>query len=270
MNQLLLIFLFATLSPIFSQSTGNEPRMVAPNTGNQFSQNIVNEEKRLDEAIRSVYDSMQVHARLISMKIKDLPRNTVIYKGKIKGNDCIEDAVQEDLQNNCLKLEIFDFIGAGSPKPSGAKSKSLVLFFDSDAGDPNPRLSPPRKLNKIKLSIYSNDLVSLDKSFVEVIDEDPLAAGDHNEKITIRAQYDDLPQDSDKERPSEFSFGRFKLSLVDNTKSNPLRNEFKRESMFKQLRFFHENYTKIYDFNDLKLIKRINQNKQKSVNSLKY
>jgi hypothetical protein len=64
---------------------------------------------------------------------------------------------------------------------------------------------------------------------VEIIDEDPLATGDHNDKIIIVAQYDDLPENFDQEKSSEFSYGKYKLSQVDNTKSNPIRNEFKRE-----------------------------------------
>ena len=107
----LLILNFLNSGSIFSQASGNEPRFVNPVPSNQSSQNILNEEKRLDETIRNIYDSMQLHARIIPMKIKDLPKNTLIFKGKIKGNDCIEDKNQEDIANNCLKLEIFDFVG---------------------------------------------------------------------------------------------------------------------------------------------------------------
>ncbi len=266
----LLILNFLNSSSIFSQiTTGNEPRFVNPIPTNQNSQNILNEEKRLDETIRNIYDSMQLHARIIPMKIKDLPKNTLIYKGKIKGNDCIEDKNQEDISNNCLKVEIFDFVGTSST-PRGAKSKSMTLFFDSEGGDANPRTAPPRKLTKVKLRTISNDLLYLDKQMVEIIDEDPLAVGDHNDKITIVAQYDDLPENFDQEKSSEFSYGRYKLSQVDNTKSNPIRNEFKRENFFKHVRYFHDMYTKIYDFNDIRLVKRVKENNSNVAKSLKY
>jgi hypothetical protein len=256
---------------LYSQSSaGNDPQYISFVPNSQISKNISNEEKRLDEVLRSVYDSMQVHARLIPMKIKDLPRHTLITKGKTKGNECVEDQNQEDISNDCLKVEIFDFVGPDLRSARGSKSKSMTLFFDSSGGDPNPRTAPPRKLNKVKLKSVMNDLLYLDKQMLEVLDEDPLAPGDHNDKITIVAQYDDRPETFNQEKPSEYSYGKYKLSQVDNTKSSPIRNEFKRENYFKHLRYFHEMYTKIYDFNDLKIVNRVKENNSSVQKSLKY
>ncbi len=266
----ILCVLCTSFNFLFSQSAGNDPQFITSIPSSQNSKNIAMEEKRLDEVLRSVYDSMQVHARLIPMKIKDLPRHTLIYKGKTKGTDCVEEQNQEDINNDCLKVEIFDFIGADHRSARGSKSKSMTLFFDADGSDPNPRTAPPRKLNKVKLKSVMNDLLFLDKSMLEVLDEDPLAAGDHNDKITILAQYDDRPESFNQEKPSEYSYGKYKLSQVDNTKSSPIRNEFKRENFFKHLRYFHEMYTKIYDFNDLKIVNRVKENNKSVQKSLKY
>jgi hypothetical protein len=107
-----LSVLWVSFNFLYSQSSaGNDPQYISFVPSSQNSKNISLEEKRLDEVLRSVYDSMQVHARLITMKIKDLPRHTLITKGKTKGNDCIEDQNQEDISNDCLKVEIFDFVG---------------------------------------------------------------------------------------------------------------------------------------------------------------
>lgn len=251
---------------------GGIPGNTNPVAGPQQSINLDTEEKRLDDLIRNVYDSMQLHARIIPLKVKDLPRNTLITKGKGNGDDCVEEKAQEEITNNCLKLEIFDFVGVGTgiPSPVGAKSKTITLFFDSDGADKNPRTAPPRKLTKVKLRVISDDLLNLDKKMVQIIDDEPLAQGDHNDKISFVAEYDSLPLASSEEKPSEFSYGKYKLSQMDNTKSSPIRVQFKRENLFKHLRFFHEIYTKIYEFNDNKLVNRVRENNKNVLKALNY
>lgn len=251
---------------------GGIPGNTSPIGGPQQSLNLETEEKRLDDLIRNIYDSMQLHARIIPMKVKDLPRNTIITKGKASGDECLEEKAQEEITNNCLKLEIFDFVGVGNGIPStvGAKSKTITLFFDTEGGDKNPRTAPPRKLTKVKLRVISDDLLNLDKQMVQIIDEEPLAQGDRNDKVSFVAEYDSLPLGAADEKPSEFSYGKYKLSQMDNTKSSPIRVQFKRENLFKHLRFFHEIYTKIYEFNDNKLVNRVRENNKNVLKALNY
>lgn len=270
--KLFIVLLIQGLFISLAAQGGITPGNSMPVSGPQQSLNIENEEKRLDDQIRNIYDSMQIHARIIPMKIKDIPRNTLIRKGKSKGNDCIEEKAQEDITNNCLRLEVFDFVGDASPIPVtvGSKSKVISLFFDSDGGDANPRTAPPRKLSKVKLRVLSNDLLNLDKKMVEIVDEEPLAPAGHNDKVTFMAEYDNLPEGAAEEKPSEFSYGKYRLSQVDNTKSLPIRNQFKRENLFKHLRFFHEIYTKIYEFNDNNIVNRVRENNKNVYKSINY
>jgi hypothetical protein len=270
MKYIILASSFFISTFLFAQDPGNEPRYVDKNSNDpQFSQNIVSEEKKLDAIIKEEYDLMRAHSRLLVMKIHILPKNTVLYKGKMKGDDCIEESNQEDPTNNCVKLEIFDFVN--KTVPVGPKNKFMVVSYDAAEGnESNPRTAPPRKLNKVKSKILVDNLLDMDRVLVEVVDEDPLAAGDHNDKITFATQKDFLPENYNAERPADYAFGKYKLSDVENIKSNPIRNTFKRESYIKHLKYFNEIYTKIFEFNDGYNRKKVKENNQMIKDALQY
>ena len=260
------------MSFLNAQDTGNEPRYVDKNSNDPlFSQNILNEEKKLDTVIHGIYDSMKVHSRLLNMKVHILPRNTLLYKGKMQGDDCIEDKNQEDPANNCIRIDVFDFVNGSNARPVGSKNKFMILSYDpAEGNDTNPRTAVPRKINKVKSKILVNNILAMDKLLIEVIDEDPMNPGDHNDKITFAAQQDDLPEDFKAERPGDYAFGKYKLSDIENVKSNAIRNDFKREAYTKHLQLFHEVYTKVYEFNDTYNRKKVKENNKMIKDALQY
>lgn len=236
-----------------------------------YGKNLEEAEKLLNANIQRLNEGMKEHAKILVLKIKSLPRNTVLTKGKLNGDDCIENTNNpEDPENNCVKLEVFDFIEGTSKKPAfGPKSKFMILGFESDpTKEKNPKLAPPRKVTLIRSRVLVDNLYGHDRKLVEVVDENPIG-GDVND-IYILSQDDYLPENIKAENPSNLAYGKYKLSQMENSKISPIRNAFKREAYIKHLFWFHELFSKIIEFNLKNNTKKMEQNTQQIKESFSY
>jgi hypothetical protein len=268
-----LLILFFSLS-LFAQegADDNTTKLSDKAHDPQYGKNLEEAEKLLNGNIQRLNEGMQEHAKILVMKIKLVPQNTVIVKGKLSGEDCIENKEsQESPENNCLKIEVFDFVKGGYRKPAfGPKSKFMVIGFESDpSNEKNPKNAMPRKVTLIRSSVLVDNLYGIDRNLVEVVDENPMG-GDPNESIYIASQDDYLPKDFKQENPSSIAYGKYRVSQIENTKTNPLRNEFKREAYIKHLQSFHELFSKIKEFNEKNNTKKMQQNTNLIKGSFQY
>ncbi|MCB1178629.1 MAG: hypothetical protein KDK36_13675 [Leptospiraceae bacterium] len=266
---LVLLFSFHLFSQEGSDNTSNSELKAKAHDPLQ-GKNLDETEKQLNAKITKWNENLRIHSKVLVAKIKLLPRNTVLYKGKLDGEECIshkkdektEEMVlvdQEDPENNCVKLEIFDFVKGKPKRPAfGPKTKYMVIGFDDDPSkEKNPRLASPRNVKFIRTSVLVDNLYGNDRYLVEVVDENPMS-GSPDDSIYVASQMDYKPEDYKKENPSDLANGKYKLSQMKNDKTNPIRNKFKQEAYIKNLQFYHELFTKIFEFND-----KNNDNKMK-------
>jgi hypothetical protein len=264
MKLIYILLCFVSLLPIYSNETEDSARTKLSDKFQDplYGKNLEEAEKLLNGNIQKLNEGMQVHSKILVMKIKVLPKNALITKGKLNGEDCIaNEESQEDPENNCIKLEVFDFVEGSPKKPAfGPKSKYMILGFEADpTKEKNPKNAPPRKVNLIRSSVLVDNLYGIDRKLVEVVDENPMG-GDPNESIYIASQEDYAPIDFKKENPSDISRGKYRVSQMENTKINPIRNAFKREAYIKHLQAFHELFSKIKEFNDKTNTTKMQQN----------
>ncbi|MCE9501136.1 MAG: hypothetical protein K8R21_11670, partial [Leptospira sp.] len=133
----------------------------------------------------------------------------------------------------------------------GSKNKSMTLFFEGgNSNEPDPRKEPARKLKRVKSSIKNNNFVEEDSRISEVVDNGPNSTPQHNDKITVFYQHDGNPEFNRPETPTEKGVGKYLMEGVENTKTNPIRNNFKRDYYVKHLDYFDRLFTKIFDYND--------------------
>lgn len=242
----------------------------------QEGKSIVDTEKELDDNIFEVYKKLTRHTVLFKMKVRTLPHRTVLYKGKpsADGERCELAPDQESKDNTCIHLEVFDFVGSDdgrSYKNLGAKSKKMELFFEgANNADPDPRKEAPRNLSKVRTYVYQNNFVIEDKIISVIADTAPNVAPAHNDKIELFYQHDGFPNWGAPETPSEKGVGKYILSNVENTKTNPIRNRFKKAFYFKNLDYFDKLFTKVFDYNDRDSNKHYKKNVEALKNSLKY
>ena len=98
----------------------------------QSSEAILATEKELDQKIIELNKRFMSHAKLLKVMVKILPAQTVMFKGKADGTKCILSKDQEADTNDCIHLELYDFVGSDrglSAKGLGAKNKYLTIFF---------------------------------------------------------------------------------------------------------------------------------------------
>lgn len=236
-----------------------------------YGKNLEEAEKLLNTNIQKLNENMKEHSKILVTKIKVLPRNAVLYKGKLNGDECVESVGnQEDPENNCVKLEIFDFVEGTPKRPAfGPKSKFMVIGFEGDPSkEKNPRLASPRKVTLIRSRVLVDNLYGHDRKLVEVVDENPIG-GDVNE-IYILSQDDYVPENIKAENPSNLAYGKYKLSQMENSKISPLRNTFKREAYIKHLQSFNELFKKILEFNMKTNTKKMEQNTNQIKESFSY
>lgn len=237
---------------------------------------ILETEKKLDDIIFNLNNKLTRHTVLFKMKIRTLPHRTVLYKGKASqdGLKCEIAADQEAKDNNCLYLEVFSFIQSEDGKTErnlGPKNKSMILFYEGqNIDDPDPRKEPPRNLARIRSVIYQYNFQIEDKIFSEIIDQGPNTQPQHNDKIELFYQHDGYPFYGTPETPSEKGVGKYILANVENTKSNPIRNNFKRDFYIKHLDYFDKLFVKIFDYNDRDANRHYKRNVQALKDSLKY
>jgi hypothetical protein len=162
-----------------------------------------------------------------------------------------------------MKIEQFDFIEGERGEAVGSRSKSMTLFFSAfPRKEEDNRDLSEIKLIKIKSRIFTHNLSTLDKKIIEVIDTDPLGNPDHDDKIFITSQTDPAFATSQKEANDNLNPRTYLLSALENTKSNPLRNQFKREAYLKHLMAFEKILSKVGFYNELEYNKK-NSDKKK-------
>ncbi|WP_411822772.1 flagellar-coiling protein FcpB [Leptospira sp. 'Mane'] len=242
----------------------------------QEGKSISETEKELDDNIFEVNKKLTRHTILFKMKVKTLPHRTVLYKGKPSqdGERCEPGPKQEGAENTCIHIEVFDFQGSEDGRSEynlGAKFKTLELFFEgANNGDPDPRKEQPRNLTKIRTYVYQNNFVMEDKVISMIIDSGANTQAAHNEKIELFYQHDGDPNWGTPETPSQKGVGKYILSNVENTKTNPIRNNFKKQFYFKNLDYFDKLFTKVFDYNDRDSNKHYKKNVETLKSSLKY
>ncbi len=243
-------------------------------TNAQFSKAVQETEKILDAKIFSLNEQMTRHTVLMKMKTSVLPFRTVLYKGKANGDDCVLTPNQEDPANNCIKIEVFDFVNSEDGKTEynlGAKNKFLVLFYEGTSSNvEDPRREPPRKLTKIRSRIYLHNFVEADVNISEVVDNAPNSTPAHDDKVTVFYQHDGYPEYNAPEKPAEKGMGKYSMSGVENTKTNPIRNFFKQTYYIKHLDYFDRLLTKIFDYNDRDSNAKYRESNRVLKDSLKY
>ncbi|MCB1190758.1 MAG: hypothetical protein H7A23_11305 [Leptospiraceae bacterium] len=281
MKKFILLFMVSFSFSILSQGEENQSANTPPTTGsslepqiyqkelNQYQKgdNIEKEEEHLNKVILQANRSFEGHSKILLMKLKVFPRNTVLTRGVAQGNDCIYDPnkSQEDVSNDCLKIEVFDFVKGDGGKEVGEKSKYVILFFDkSEDGKTDYVSARPRRIKKIKSRISIQDREKLDKRLLEITDAEPTAAPEnHDYSIFTQYQLDNYPSLDPDKNPSKEEY--FKLSDVVNTISSPIRNEFKRDAYIKHLQYFERLLSKIFYYNE----EHVNNKARRNNNFLK-
>ncbi|MCU0824355.1 MAG: hypothetical protein MUF77_06905 [Leptospira sp.] len=272
----LILPLLAFNLALFAQTGATDSQGQAGIDPSQAGKSIAETEKELDDNISEVNKRLRLHTVLFKMKVRTLPHKTVLYKGKpsADGERCEASVKQEAPDNTCLHLEVFDFVGSEDGKSRynlGAKYKKMELFFEGqNNADPDPRKEQPRNLAKIRTFVYQNNFVIEDKIISVVTDNAPNGEPAHNDKIELFYQHDDYPLWGAPETPSEKGVGKYILSNVENTKTNPIRNNFKKQYYFKNVDYFDKLFTKIFDYNDRDSNKHYKKNVEALKGSLKY
>ncbi|MDZ4726644.1 MAG: hypothetical protein SH817_10835 [Leptospira sp.] len=265
--------LFLSISLFAQAETGNTQTGVE---SSQEGKSISVTEAELDGNISEVNKKLTRHTVLFKMKVRTLPHKTVLFKGKPSqdGERCEVAKDQESKDNTCMHLEVFDFVGSEIGKSAyniGALSKKIELFFEgANNADPDPRKEQPRNLTKVRTYVYQNNFLLEDKVISVIADTAPNGTPAHNEKIELFYQHDGFPDWGTPETPSEKGVGKYILANVENTKTNPIRNNFKKSFYFKNLDYFDKLFTKVFDYNDRDSNKHYKKNVEALKNSLKY
>jgi hypothetical protein len=257
----------------------------------QNSEAVYTTEVKLNTQITELNKRLQDHAKLFRMKVEILPGKTLLKKGKTNGDACEikdlsdpnnpKDVPQEDPNNNCLRLEIFDFLGVEegiSEKNIGSRSKYIELFYSAPADNEDPELQQPIQINKIRTRILVDNYKELDNKLSVIVTRDIDGNGTHDDKnATVFYSHDGIPplpplspDGGSEEKRMLKGFGKYTLSVVENTKTNPTRNIFKQHFYIKSLTQFDELFTSIYDANERNANKRYKESNEVMKSSLKF
>jgi hypothetical protein len=179
----------------------------------------------------------------------------VFYKGKTDGETCVQALVQEDAANNCLYLEIYDFVKksdyVGDSGVEGSRNKSISLFYEGqNTADPDPKNEAPRTLARVVTRTYFNNIEEEHKVVSNFYDLAPNGTASHNDKIELFYQEDGYPYLNAPENLSERGMGRYGMDMIENSRSNPIRNHFKRDFYLQNVEYFDKVFTNIYNMND--------------------
>ncbi len=237
--------------PILGQEKVDSFIVHQPKENTQYGSNIRKAEISLNKNITKANLSLSEYASLLTKKIGSLPHRTILSKGITKGDDCVLHKIPKD-DGDCLKLEQFDFIEGEKGEASGSRSKSMILFFSGAIYKKEDNGDFAIRLIKIKSRIFTHNLSTLDKKLIEVIDTDPLGNPDHDDKIFITSQTDPAFASSHRDALDNLTPRTYLLSTLENSRSNPLRNQFKREAYLKHLMAFEKIFSKANDYNDSK------------------
>jgi hypothetical protein len=273
------ILFFLTSLLVFS---ADEKDAKHKDPADQNSKAIDETEAILDKRITALNERLMKHTKLFMTKLEFLPAKTLVYKGVAKDDECVpaEKGKEQDLANNCIKIEVFDFQKSEEGKSElnlGSRSKYLVLFFEAGAKTDEPATEEPGKLKMIKSKVISNLFVPTELKISEVTDASPHEADGkkHDETITVFYQYDGLPMRDEKGKPypekkDRKGYGLYKLGYVENTKTNPIRNTFKQSYYIKHLDQFDKFLTSVFDTNDRNAGKRYKESNKILKDSLVY
>jgi hypothetical protein len=288
--KLITILVFLMSASLFSQaketagSGGDAGKH--PDVESQKSPQVDATEQDLDKQITDLNERLMKHTKLFRTRVEALPGKTVLYKGITKGDDCeaAADNKQTDPANDCIRLEVFDFVKSEEGKTDlnlGARSKYIVLFYEGAGWGEDPMKEAPKKLKKIKSKIILNQFKETDIKISEVTDAEPHTPNGkpgenkHDEKITVFYQHDGLPMRDPKGAPfpemkDRKGYGLYKLADVENTKTHPTKNVFKQTYYVKHLIQFDKLFTAIFDSNDTRANKRYKESNQVLKSSLVY
>ncbi|HMV45803.1 MAG TPA: hypothetical protein PK079_20335 [Leptospiraceae bacterium] len=241
----LIAYLFLVSFCLLAEEKIDSMILHEPKDETQYGSNIRRAEQTLNQTISKLYLEISSYSNLLNLKIKSLPHRTLVKKGTAKGEDCIISTTEKDV--DCISIEQFDFIEGSFGEAKGTKSKLIVLFFDQKASADNKDLSP--KLKKVKSRIYSHNYYSQDKTWMEVVDNDPLGNPDHDDKIIIRSESNPYFSSTPVKTEEVGNRESYSLKSIENTKSHPIRNHFKREAYSKHLQLFEKLLARILNFN---------------------
>lgn len=258
----------------------------------QNSEAVYRTEQQLNAQITALNKRLQDHAKLFRMKVEIIPGKTMLKKGKEVDGKCVtkdlsdpvnpKDVPQTAEDNNCLRLEIFDFLGAEeglSAKNIGSRSKYIELYYSSPADNPDPELQQPIQVKKIRTRILVDNYKKSDEKLSVIVADSIPGEGTHNDQtLTVFYSHDGIPpygpplgpEGGVEEQRKLKGFGKYNLNVVENTKTNPTRNIFKKEFYIKNLNQFDEMFTWIYDANERNANKRYAESNKVMKNSLKY
>lgn len=232
-------------------------------------------EKKLDERIARLNERLKSYTKLFKMKLLVQPHKTFLMKGKANGDVCDTNRSQMADDNDCLKLQVVDFVGSEhgqSPLKLGSKSKYVSVFYEGGAKEKDPELEKPGKIKKIISNIVVNDFEHQDIKLSEVSDNAPAEEKGNvdNKNIFVFYQHDGYPRPSTEQNPAEKGIGKYSLDSVENTEANPSRNEFKKEYYLKHLDQYDRLFSTIFDANEEVGNKRYRESNEVLKNSLKY
>jgi hypothetical protein len=251
------------------------------------SKSVLDTEKKLDERITKLNEELKKHTVLFRQKIKATPAKTVIYKGTADGDDCKEAADQTANTNTCIKLEVFDFQDSEWGKSElnyGSRSKSIILFYAAGAkGSDDPMKEEPGDLQKIVFRSVNRNFKENLIHFANIKDEAPATAngeptndngGAHDDKIVIFYQNGfpslDMRPFEKEEQVNEKGVGKYKLKNVENSKTNAIRNTFKKSFFVKNLDYFNKLFAIVADTNQRYALKKYKESNDYMKSTLKY
>jgi hypothetical protein len=278
------IFAIAFSAGLFAQAEVKEGKA---HEAGQTSETVLETEKILDEKISFLNKELEKHTVLFRQKILALPAKTILYKGVAEGSTCKEAANQVDPANNCLKIEVFDFQDSENGKTSlgeGSRAKSMALFYEGGStGTGDPLKEPPRKLNKIIFYSKNVNFKNNEIHIARIEDAEPTVAnsgagndngGAHDDKLTLIYTNGfpviNLEILEGPETVSNKGVGNYTLKSVENTKTNPIRNTFKKNFFIKNLDYFHKLYTNVADTNERFALKKYKDSNDFMKSTLKY
>jgi len=258
------------------------------NEPSQSSKSVLETEAGYDAIISQLNKDLEKNTVFMRQKILVLPAKTILYKGKSDGDNCKQADDQTASDNDCIKLEVFDFQDSEIGKTSlglGSRAKYMILQFEGGStttGDPFKEA--PRKVKKSIFGIKNVDFVKTETIVSKMVDADPSLlnadasndyGGSHDDKITVYYSMgsSELKFESEyagAEKTTDKGDGVYSFKYVENTKTHPIRNEFKKSFIVKNLLYFRELFANIADYNERAALAKYKRNKEFIKTSLKY
>ncbi len=254
----------------------------------QKSESVLKSEEGFDAKIKELNDKLRRHTVLLRQKIIALPAKTILTKGKENSNgDCEEAKDQTASDNTCIKLEVFDFQDSEwglSDLGLGSRAKYMTIFYQSGSkGTGDPMREPPGDIKKIVFSSTARDFKSNVVNHITIEDAQPAGdnkgvtnfdGGPHDEQVTIYYKNGFptiwIDPKGEIESISQKGVGKYKLKVVENTKTHPIRNTMKKGFIIKNLDYFNKLFANIADTNERYALKKYKESGDYMKSILKY